>query len=415
MKYRVTLLISILLFVAELSMAQEDENKVEINGFVRNFTGVLLTPPNEYSIIQNTLNLEFSLSSDKFALYANPYYFQYPNKEDEFNIREIYVDIYLDKFDFRFGKQQVVWGQADGVFITDIVSPLDLTDFLMRDFNEIRLGVNAAKINYYPSFDHSFEFIWIANFTPGVFPSDGSIWQPQVDFPAPPTFDNSNREVPFTLESSEFFLKYSLSKAWADIQLIGAYTWDDAPSMHVTPIAPPDPNAPGLLIKPEYHRLGLVGASFNTQIADFVIRGEGAYYFDKNWQTTDPTATDFLVEKDYVNYVVGLDKTIGDWKLSGQFIQRIISDYDEAIKSDDVDNLATLLISKSLFRETLRLEWFSYYGINNNDALIRFRGFYYPHDAVSIELGTNIFTGTTGMFGQYNNNDMIYTRIKYNF
>ena len=415
MKYSVALFISILLFAAQISKAQEDDKRLEINGFVRNFTGVLLTPPNEYSIIQNTLNLEFSLSSDKFALYANPYYFQYPNKEDEFNLREIYVDIYLDKFDFRFGRQQIVWGQADGVFITDIVSPLDLTDFLMRDFNEIRLGVNAAKINYYPGLDHSFELVWIANFTPGIFPSGESIWAPQVDFPAPPTFDNSNQEAPFTLESSEVFLKYSLSKAWADIQLIGAYTWDDAPSMHVTPIAPPDPAAPGLLVKPEHHRLGLVGMSFNTQVADFVIRGEGAYYFGKNWQTTDPAATDFLVEKDYLNYVVGLDKTLGDWKLSGQFIQRIISDYDEEIKSDDVDNLATLLISKTFFRETLRLEWFSYYGINNNDALIRLRGFYYPHDAVSIELGTNIFTGTEGMFGQYNDNDMIYTRIKYNF
>ena len=353
------------------------------------------------------------MSSDKFALYANPYYFQYPNKEDEFNLREVYVDIYLDKFDFRFGKQQIVWGQADGVFITDIVSPLDLTDFLMRDFNEIRIGVNAAKINYYPSLDHSFELVWIASFTPSILPADGSIWQPQMEFPAPPTIDNSNQEVPFTFESSEVFLKYSLSKPWADIQLMAAYTWDDAPVMHVTPIVPPDP--PGLLIKPQHHRLGLVGSSFNTQVADFVIRGEGAYYFNKNWQTTDPAATDFLVEKDYFNYVVGLDKTIGTWKFSAQFIQKIISDYDEAIEADDVDNLATLLISKSLFRETVRLEWFSYHGFNNNDALMRIRGFYYPHDAVSIELGSNIFTGTEGTFGQYNNNDMIYTRIKFNF
>ena len=415
MKYRIAFVILLLLSTAQLSRAQEEVPKLEINGFVRNFTGVLLTPPNEYSIIQNTLNLEFSMSSDKFALYANPYYFQYPNKEDEFNLREVYIDIYLDKFDFRFGKQQIVWGQADGVFITDIVSPLDLTDFLMRDFNEIRIGVNAAKINYYPSFDHSFEFVWIASFTPSVLPAAGSIWQPQMEFPAPPTIDNSSLEVPFTFESSEVFLKYSMSKSWADIQLMGAYTWDDTPVMHVTPIVPPDTLAPGLLIKPQHHRLGLVGASFNTQVANFVIRGEGAYYFNKNWQTTNPTATDFLVEKDYFNYVVGLDKTIGTWKFSAQFIQRIISDYDEAIESDAVDNLATLLISKTLFRETVRLEWFSYHGFNNNDALMRLRGFYYPHDAVSIELGTNIFTGTSGTFGQYNDNDMIYTRIKFNF
>ncbi len=415
MKIRAIYIWATLLLLSSLAYAQSEEEKpkLEINGFVRNFTGVLLAPPNEYSIIQNTLNLEFRLQSDKFALYANPYYFQYPNKADEFRLREAYVDIYLEKFDFRLGKQQIVWGQADGVFITDIVSPLDLTDFLMRDFNEIRIGVNAAKINYYPSYDHSFELVWMPSFTPTVFPTD--IWQPQMEFPAPPTFDNSNTTVPFNLESSEVFLKYSLSKSWADIQLMGAYTWDDAPSMHVTPIAPPNPNAPGVLIKPEHHRMALAGMSFNTQVADFVIRGEGAYYFDKHYQTTDPTAVDFLVQKNYINYVVGLDKTIGDWKFSTQFIQRVIIDYDEQIRDDEVDNMATLLISKSMFRETVRLEWFSYHGLTNNDALMRIRGFYYPHDAVSLELGANMFTGTQGMFGQYNDNDMAYVRIKYNF
>ncbi len=414
MKIRAIYILGAALLWSQFGFAQtDDEPKLEINGFVRNYTGVLIKPPNEYSIIQNTLNLEFRLQSDKFALYANPYYFQYPNKEDEFSLREAYVDIYLDKFDFRVGKQQIVWGQADGVFITDIVSPLDLTDFLLRDFSEIRIGVSAAKINYYPSYDHSFEFVWIPSFTPSVFPA--GIWEPKIDFPAPPTFDNSNREVAFNLESSEVFLKYSISKSWADIQLMGAYTWDDAPTMHVTPIVPPDPSAPGLLIKPEHHRLALAGMSFNTQLEGFVLRGEGAYYFDKHYQTTDPTSTDFLVQKNFINYVVGLDKSIGDWKLSTQFIQRVILDYNPEMKDEEVDNLATLLISKSMFRETVRLEWFSYYGFNNNDALIRIRGFYYPMDAVSLEFGANIFTGTKGTFGQYDDNDMVYARIKYNF
>lgn len=38
--------------------------------------------------------------------------------------------------------EEVVWGKADGVFITDIVSPLNLTDF-----DKIRSGV-YAKIKY---------------------------------------------------------------------------------------------------------------------------------------------------------------------------------------------------------------------------------------------------------------------------
>lgn len=412
MKLRITLILVPFLSITLYNRAQEVDPKLEINGFVRNYTGVVINPPNEFSIIQNTMNLEFKLQSDKFALYANPYYYQYPNQEDVFDIRELYLDFYTNKFDFRLGKQQIVWGQADGVFITDIVSPLDLSDFLLRDFNEIRIGVTAAKINYYLDNDHSFEVVWIPTFTPAVFPGVESIWQPDLEFSAPPTFDYSNQPVDVTLGNSEFFAKYSLSKPWADIQLIGAYTWDDTPAMHVTPILD---LTSSLLIKPEHHRLGLTGMSFNTQIADFILRGEGAYYFDKYWQTINPTATDALVTKNYINYVVGLDKTVGDWKFSAQFIQKRIMDYDNGMIDDEIDNLATVLISRSLFRETVRLEWFSYHGFNNNDALIRFRGFYYPQDAVSIELGTNIFVGDQGTFGQYGDNDMVYARIKYNF
>ncbi len=416
MKTKYTYILGLILLISNLTYAQsDDEPKLEINGFVRNFTSVLLSSPHEYGIIQNTLNLEFKLQSDKFALYANPYYFHYPNKDDEFRLREAYVDVFLDKFDFRIGKQQIVWGQADGVFITDIVSPLDLTDFLLRDFNEIRIGINAVKINYYPSFDHNIEVVWIPSFTPRVLPSAGGIWNPPMDFAAPPTFDYSNASTPFTLESSELFVKYSMSKSWADIQVMGAYTWDDTPSMHVNPMPATNTSIAGLLIQPEYHRLGLLGMSFNTQVADFVIRGEGAYYFDKNWQTADPLASDFLIGKNYVNYVIGLDKTIGDWKFSTQFIQNRIVEYDEMMQVDEVDNLATILISKSMFRETVRLEWFSYHGFNNNDAFMRIRGLYYPQDAVSLELGFNMFTGSQGSFGQYNANDMAYARVKYNF
>ena len=80
MKYTKIILAMTFLVLGPLdSKGQDSSSQLEINGFVRNYTGVLLTPPNEYSIIQNTLNLEFKLQSDKFALYANPYYFQYPN------------------------------------------------------------------------------------------------------------------------------------------------------------------------------------------------------------------------------------------------------------------------------------------------------------------------------------------------
>ena len=75
----------------------------------------------------------------------------------------------------------------------------------------------------------------------------------------------------------------------------------------------------------------------------------------------------------------------------------------------------TVLASKDFLRETLRLELFSYIGLNNSDALIRPKVIYDLADGFEVLLGANIFIGNEGRFGQYNDNDMIYTKIKYSF
>ncbi|MDH5399289.1 MAG: hypothetical protein OEX02_14155 [Cyclobacteriaceae bacterium] len=410
-------MVSVYTLFAIVTQAQEvEEPKVEIDGFVRNYTGILLGQGNDFSIVQNTLDLTLKHQKEKVGFVANPFMYQYPYKDNYFGVRELYMDFYSDKTDIRIGKQQIIWGQADGVFITDIVSPKNLTEFLLWDFNEIRMGVTAVKANFYPHPDHDFEAVWIPAFTPTLAPEAGTIWYPEILFPAPPIFDMSNAKVPVTLKNSELFGRYTLSKSAIDLQIIGGYTWDDDPSIHAEKqLDSVTMQLTGIILSPEHHRLALTGASFSTEIQGFVIRGEGAWYKNKYFQTTAPDAVGALTKKDYVNYVIGIDKTIGTWRLSGQFIQKIILDYNDMMRNDEVDNLATLMVNKTLFREQVRLEFFSYLGLNNEDALIRFRGYYFPYDGVSLELGTNIFVGEKGIFGQYNDNDMVYTRIKYSF
>jgi hypothetical protein len=325
------------------------------------------------------------------------------------------MDIYSKKLDLRIGKQQIVWGQADGVFITDIVSPLNLTEFLLWGFDEIRQGVTAVKAKYYPHQDHNLEFVWIPVFTPAILPKEGSIWRSQQEFPAPPTFDSSKVKIPGSLENSQLFLRYSISKSAIDLQLIGAYTWDATAALHVQKQFTPGTGLTGITITPEHHRLAMGGGNFSTTVLDFVLRGEAAYYSGKYFQTADATTKDALTQKNYLNYVIGLDRTLGNWKLSSQFIQKAIFDYEEQMTDDEVDNLMTVLVSRTLMREQLRLELFSYVGLNNEDALVRIRGFYFPYDGLGIELGTNLFLGNQGFFGKYHDNSMVYTRIKYSF
>ncbi len=403
-----------MLLVSQMSFSQ----KVDINGFVRNYTG-LEYKSGDFNMLQNTLNLNFDMMGDRVAFKANPMVYLYGIDSLDFRLREIYLDLYFDNFDIRLGKQQIVWGKADGVFITDIVSPLNLTEFLLPDFDEIRIGVYAAKIDYYFG-NSALELIWKPIIAGNELPGPGSIWYKPPEFPVPPTFDYSKENIKPTLANSEVYLKYSLSSSAIDFDLMGAYTWDATPSMYTEKEFQMDsmgnPVLSGLLITPEHHRLYVAGGSFSSTLKSFVIRGEAAYYNGKYFQTADPMANGTLTQKNYLHYVVGLDYAVGHLKLSTQFIQKYILDYNDFIEEKEFGNTMTFLARYDAMRETLHLELFSYVGLNYGDALIRPKVTYDFSDSFNILLGANIFVGDErGMFGRYDDNSMIYTKIKYNF
>jgi hypothetical protein len=219
--------------------------------------------------------------------------------------------------------------------------------------------------------------------------------------------------------NSEFFLKYSLVTSAVDIDVMGGYTWDDNPAMSAVKgmdMSDPTHPKPTLTITPEYNRLTLTGGSFSTDIKGVILRGEGAYYFGKKFNTLDPKSANGLVDKDYVNYVFGIDWNIKSVKMSTQFIQKYILDHSDYMVEDKTNNMATVLAHYDALRETLHLDLFSYIGLTDGDALIRPKVTYDFDDSFSILLGANVFVGDEdGQFGQYNDNSMLYTKIKYNF
>ena len=411
------IILAIFAMLSQLTMAQQ----AEISGFARTYEGVNVES-GDFSIIQQTLNLNFEKRGEKVAFKANPMTYLYNSDSLELSMREIYMDMYFKNFDLRIGKQQVVWGKADGVFITDIVSPLNLTEFLLPDFNEIRKGVIAAKLDYYIG-SSTLEAILIPRFTPTTSPDANSIWYIQPEYAAPTTIDWSKSAINSSLENSEMFLKWSAMTSKVDFEIMGGYTWDDTPTMHVqkqmeidNTTTPPTPTLTGLTITPQYHRLTVAGGSFSTEIKGVIFRGEGAYYNGKYFQTEDPLATDALVQKDYLNYVAGVDFNIGNVKLSAQFIQKFILDHNDYMSEDEIQNTATVMARYDMMRETLHLELFSYIGLSESDALIRPKVTYDFDDSFSLLFGANIFVGDEdGRFGKYHDNSMVYTKIKYNF
>jgi len=56
-------------------------------------------------------------------------------------LREVYVDAEVNGVDVRFGKQQVVWGTADGMKLLDAINPTDYSEMAQNQMEDSRIPV----------------------------------------------------------------------------------------------------------------------------------------------------------------------------------------------------------------------------------------------------------------------------------
>ncbi|NOZ03903.1 MAG: DUF1302 domain-containing protein [FCB group bacterium] len=410
----------LLMFITSTGLAQ-----VEINGYVKNYDAVSLLNSNEYLILRNRLrlNVNYSPTDEAFG------YASFDVKDDqlkglELSLRELYIDLYFDNLDLRIGKQQIVWGEADGLFITDIVNPLDLREFILADFEDIRMGVNAIKAQAYFG-DRRLEALWIPQFVPAKFSSVGEDWA----FYTP--LDKIAAIIPDSLivvrdftkpdkqpKNSEYGLRYSTLIKSIDFTLSWFRTWDDYPTFRQYYQPTQNPSAPfNVTITPVYDRINVYGGTFSTTVGSVVLRGEGAFYQNRNFYTADPRDGDRVVQKDFLNYMIGAEISPGNRFLSGQFVQEIIPDYDDQLVLNKTTDMGTILMTRTFFNETVKQELFLIYNFTDEDYLGRVRFYYYPSDGIEVIVGTDILGGKKKdtLFGQFDENDNFYLKVKYSF
>ncbi|MCS5589723.1 MAG: hypothetical protein NZ824_07115 [Candidatus Thioglobus sp.] len=83
--------------------------------------------------------LQGSSDSDKVGGYSGEY-------TQNANLREMYVDINGGAFDARIGKQQVVWGTADGMKLLDMINPTDYAEMAQDQMEDSRIPVWAVNL-----------------------------------------------------------------------------------------------------------------------------------------------------------------------------------------------------------------------------------------------------------------------------
>ncbi|MFQ5352715.1 MAG: DUF1302 family protein, partial [Candidatus Binatia bacterium] len=154
----------------------------------------------------------------------------------ESRLREAYARLRFDKFDLRVGRMQIAWGEADGTIVSDQISPFDLTHFIVPKFDEIRLGVDGATVDYYFDNGDDVQLIWLGRFQEPNFPELNSPWSFIDPSMIPAGFSLGQTDRPANaMDNSEFGLRYSGHPLVADWSVGYFRSWDDRPALRVDP------------------------------------------------------------------------------------------------------------------------------------------------------------------------------------
>lgn len=411
------------------SGAAAPENKgLEWRGFVQNTTAYDYQEPRHWSraVLRTQLGTQGGSGDFKWKaavrLDVDPVYFNsgfYPepvrrDQRADFFLRETYVDTSLGDLQLRLGKQHIVWGEMVGLFFADVVSARDERDFILPDFQVIRIPQWAARVEHFGENSH-YELIWLP------YPEVNDVGKPGSEFypfrvPPPAGFaqDFSNPAEPaHQLKNSNFGLRASTLQYGWDLSAFYYRSTDVNPTFYRELAPGPTPT---LVFTPRHDRIWQVGGTLAKDFRSFVAKAEVIYASGRSFNVTRLSEPDGVVPQKTLDYVLGLDFTFGrETRLNLQYFDRVFFDYDPDLIFDRREGgISALLggrLGDSFYPEVLVIQ-----SVNRNDRLARWKLGWTPATNWRLTLGVDVFTGpVTGFFGRFNDRDRVYGEARYDF
>lgn len=402
---------------------------VEWRGFVQNTTAYDYREPRHWSraVVRTQLgaqggggNLKWKASA---RLDVDPVYFNsgfYPeavrrDQRADFMLRETYLDTSLGSLQLRLGKQHIVWGEMVGLFFADVVSARDQRDFILPDFDIMRIPQWAARIEHFGENSHA-ELIWLP------YPEIDDIGKPGAEFypfrlPAPAGFSQqfgNDVDPARNLKNSNFGLRASTLRSGWDLSVFYYRSTDVNPTFYREVALAP---APTLVFTPRHDRIWQTGGTVGKDFGAFVGKAEVIYTAGRKYNVTRLTDPDGVVPQKTLDYVVGLDFTLArETRLNVQYFERIFFHHDpDLLLQEQREGGMTFLLSSKI-AGSFTPELLIIQSLNRNDRLVRGKLGWSASQNWRFLLGVDVFTGPlTGFFGRFDDRDRAYVEARYDF
>ncbi|MCK5189732.1 MAG: hypothetical protein KAR12_06720 [Methylococcales bacterium] len=357
------------------------------------------------------------IDRDGYSDYSKPAML---NNEVELELREFYLQGEIGNTFLTLGKQQVVWGKADGLKVLDIVNPQSFREFILDDFDSSRIPLWTLNIEQSIA-DWDLQFLWIPDQTYHALPKQNARYaftSPELVPTEPPgvqvNIEQARRPNNILLDSDVGLRATTFWKGW-DITFNYLYQYNNLPVLRQKLSL--SGGTPVVTITPEYERTHVFGTTFSNAFSDWVVRGEIGYFTEHYFIGKNASQNQGVVKSPELHYVLGLDwNAPWDVLLSGQFIQSwVIKDADKTTR-DKLDTTITGLIRRNFMYDTLIAEVLVIANTNNGDGIIRPKISYEWQDNIKSWIGADIFYGDRqGVFGQFEQNDRVVVGLEFSF
>jgi hypothetical protein len=404
-------LLSALLLAGSMVRGQATD-PLRVKGFVDTYHAVRWKNPNDFLASRSRFRAEIEkISGDSyFFVSMNAMHNRVVPELTSITFREAFMEFTGQGWGFKAGRQIIIWGQADGMKITDVISPMDLSEFLAQDYDDIRMPVNALTLSRFTDF-WQLELVCVPLFESYILPGKDNPWALDLTGGMDNVVVEPAVEPEFLLKNMEYGGKLAFYLSGIDLEFSALHTWNKMPVYRYQTGEEEE-----IQVVPEHHRMGFVGFGFSKSLSAFILRGESAFYFGRNYSQSFESMDEGLPERNSINYLLGIDCYLpGEWMLSGQFSDEWILDHTNAILNPEHRLISTLAVSKKLLRSNLKLATFAYFELQEGSFFSRTSADYALSDNIHVSTGVDWFHGDSGTFGLYQDNSQVWVKAKYSF
>ena len=351
-------------------------------------------------------------------LYEHSSYYPSAVRDDQLSqatLREAYLDYSTGDWDFRFGRQHIIWGEMVGLFFADVVSAKDLHQFIAQDFDLLRIPQWALRGEYFQGDSHA-ELVWIPVMSYDEIGKPGADFYPFKLAP-PPGFDmviESEQHPANSLSNSAYGARFShLADGW-DLSAFYYRSVDASPAFFREVVTTPEPL---VRFQPDHDKIHQFGLTLAKELGPAVLKAEAVYTRDRWFTVTNTADTDGVVRQDLLDYIVGLEHVSERGAhLNVQFFQRWFPDHAADMIPDELESGVSFYTSTKLANGRLEPELLWIESLNRKDGMVRPRLTWHADGHWRFAVGFDLFHGPdTGLFGQFDRSDRVVGEARYTF